>query len=84
MHIFSGLVGIAAGFLLIRYAVPLVDMFGKVDWAEANLRGGLAGTYSLYKIVGIVFIIFSLLYMFGVTGFLLGPVGSVFGGAKPQ
>lgn len=82
MHIVSGLIGVIVGFLLIRYSIAITDMFGKVDWAEQYLRGGLAGTYSLYRLVGLVFIILSLLYMFGAIGFILGPLGSVFGGTK--
>ena len=82
MHIISGIIGIAVGYLLIRYSIPLTEMFGRVDWAERHLRGGLAGTYSLYRLVGLIFIILSLLYMFGATGFIVGPLGSVFGGVK--
>lgn len=82
MHFFSGLIGIIAGFLLIRYSVAITDMFGRVSWAEEHLRGGLAGTYSLYRLVGVVFIILSLLYMFNVLGFLIGPLSSVFGGVQ--
>lgn len=82
MHFIQGLIGVAAGFILIRYSIPLTDMFGKVDWAERNLHGGMAGTYTLYRLVGLVFIILSLLYMFGGLGFIVGPLGSVFGGVK--
>jgi uncharacterized membrane protein len=80
MHFFSGLIGVIAGFLLIRYSIAITDMFGKVEWAERHLRGGLAGTYSLYRIVGVVCIMLSLLYMFGSIGFILNPLASVFGG----
>ena len=82
MHFFGGLIGIIIGFLLMRYAVALTNALGTVDWAEQHLRGGLAGTYSLYKIVGLVFIILSLLYMFNVMGFITAPLGSVFGGGQ--
>ncbi len=82
MHFFSGLIGVIAGFLLIRYSIAITDMFGTVPWAEEHLRGGLAGTYSLYRIVGVIFIVLSLLYMFNAIGFLVGPLGSVFGGVK--
>jgi hypothetical protein len=81
MEIIWGIIGIIAGFLLIKYSVRITDLFGKVEWAEQHLRGGLAGTYSLYRLIGLVVIIFSLLYMFGGLGFLLGPLGSIFGGA---
>lgn len=82
MRFFSGLIGVIAGFLLVRYSVALTDIFGTVAWAEEHLRGGLAGTYSLYRIVGIVFIVLSLLYMFNIIGFLISPLASVFGGVK--
>jgi hypothetical protein len=82
MHFFGGLIGIIVGFLLIRYSFALNNMFGSVEWAERNLRGGLAGTISLYRIVGVIFIILSMLYMFGAIGFILSPLGSVFGGAR--
>ncbi len=82
MHIFWGIIGTVVGFLLIRYAIPLTENLGRISWAEEHLRGGFAGTYSLYKIVGVIFIILSLLYMFGGIGFILAPLGSVFGGAK--
>ena len=82
MHFFSGLIGVIIGILLIRYAIPLTHTFGTVAWAEEHLRGGLAGTYSLYKIAGVVVIVLSLLYMFGAIGFLLGPLSNVFGGVK--
>lgn len=82
MRIFSGLIGVVAGILLIRYSIAITDFFGRVAWAEDHLRGGLAGTYSLYRIVGVVFIILSLLYMFNILGFLLSPLSSVFGGLK--
>ena len=82
MHLFSGLIGVIVGVLLIRYAISITNTFGTIPWAEQHLRGGLAGTYSLYKIVGVVVIVLSLLYMFGAIGIVLGPVSNVFGGVK--
>lgn len=82
MNIVGGIVGIIIGYLLIRYSVSITEMFGRVDWAEEHLRGGLAGTYSLYRLVGLIFIILSLLYIFGAVGFITGPLGTVFGGTK--
>ncbi|MEO8065938.1 MAG: hypothetical protein ABI643_03770 [Candidatus Doudnabacteria bacterium] len=82
MHFIQGLIGVVIGILLIRYSVAITDMLGRVDWAEEHLRGGLAGTYSLYRIVGIIFIVLSLLYMFNIIGFLISPLGSIFGGVK--
>ncbi len=82
MKFFYGIIGILVGFLLIKYSIALTDMFGSVAWAERNLRGGMAGTYTLYRIVGMVFIVLSMLYIFGGLGFLLSPLGSVFGGVS--
>jgi len=83
MHIIGGIIGIIIGFLLIRYSVSLTQMFGTIEWAEQHLRSGLAGTYSLYKIIGLVFIVLSLLYMFNAIGFLISPLAGLFGGVKP-
>ena len=82
MRIFSGIIGVIIGILLIKYSVFLTDNLGTVDWAEQHLRSGLAGTYSLYRLIGVAFIILSLLYMFGAIGLILGPLGTVFSGAK--
>ena len=82
MHIISGVIGIVIGFLLIRYSIALTDMFGRMAWAEQYLRSGLAGTYTMYRLIGLVFIILSLLYMFNALGFLLSPLSNIFGGAK--
>jgi hypothetical protein len=83
MHIIGGIIGVIIGFLLIRYSVALTEMFGTVAWAEEHLRPGLAGTYSLYRLVGLAFIVLSLLYMFGGIGLIVSPLGSIFGGVKP-
>jgi hypothetical protein len=83
MHIIGGIIGVIVGYLVIRYSVAITDNLGRIAWAEQHLRSGLAGTYSLYRIAGVVVIILSLLYMFGGIGFLVGPLSSVFGGTKP-
>ncbi len=82
MHIFSGFLGVVIGFLVIKYSVQLTEGLGRIEWAEEHLRGGLAGTYSLYRIAGVVIIILSLLYMFGGIGVILGPLANLFGGVK--
>ena len=82
MHIFGGIIGVAIGVLVMRYSVWITDNFGRVAWAEEHLRGGLAGTYSLYKIIGLVAIILSLLYMFNLYGFIIGPLAPLFGGTN--
>jgi len=82
MKFIYSLLGIGIGFLLIKYSVQLTEWLGKMDWAETYLRGGLAGTYTMYRLLGVIFIVFSLLYLFGGLGFVLSPLSSVFGGAR--
>jgi uncharacterized membrane protein len=84
MRIFWGLVGIAIGVLLLKYTYSLAQTFGKFDWAEKYFTGGLGGTYFFYKIAGILVILLSALYMFGILDNLLGPVASLFGGLKKE
>jgi hypothetical protein len=82
MRIIYSLIGIIIGFLLIRYSVQLTESLGRFDWAEQYLKSGLAGTYSMYRLFGLVVIILSLLYMFGFFGSILGPIAPLFGGVK--
>ena len=58
-----GTIVIALGFLLIAKTQWFITNFGHSAWAEAKMGGG---TRVLYKIVGIVFIIGSLMYMTGM------------------
>ena len=64
MRIIWGFIGIAIGTLILWKTYPLVGFFGKVPWAEEHLRGGLGGTYFLYKLIGLVTILLSAMYMF--------------------
>ena len=82
MHIFNGIIGVVIGFLIIKYSIPITDNLGTIGWAEEHLKGGLAGTYSFYRITGVIIIFLSLIYMFGGIGFVLGPLASVFGGVR--
>ncbi len=82
MRIVWGLIGIGIGILLVWKTFGLVNTFGRVEWAERHLSGGLGGTYLLYKLIGIVVIILSAMYMFGLLERFLGPIGNVFGGLK--
>lgn len=84
MRFFWGLIGIIIGVLLLKYTYSLSQTFGKFDWAEKYFTGGLGGTYFFYKIAGVLVILFSALYMFGILDNLLGPISGVFGGVKNQ
>jgi hypothetical protein len=80
MRIVWGIIWIAIGFAVIKYSFQITNFFGHIDWAEEHIGGG--GTYTLYKIVGIVVIVFSFLYMFGNVGFITEPLAPLFGGTK--
>ena len=84
MHIFGGLIGIAIGTLMIWKRYYLVTTFGTIDWAERAFSGGFGGTYFFYILAGFGVIFLSGLYMFGVIGAILSPVGGVFGGLAPK
>ncbi|HYE22791.1 MAG TPA: hypothetical protein VD998_04355 [Verrucomicrobiae bacterium] len=81
MRFIWGLVTIGVGFILIKYTFGLVQTFGKITWAEIHLSGGMGGTYTLYKIVGVVVIFLGFMYMFGGVDFLVKPLTPLFGNA---
>ncbi len=66
------LIGLAV--LMLMKNKKFVDFFGKIGWAEKHLGGG--GTYSMYKIISMLLIFFTLLYLTGMLdGFLQGTLG---------
>ncbi len=54
------------GYIGIIYSKWLVDSLGRVSWFEDKLGSG--GTYSFWKLLGLAFIIFGFVYMFGGIG----------------
>lgn len=84
MRIIWSIIGIAFGTIMIWKTYPLVNLFGKSDWAERYFSGGLGGTYFLYKVIGLAVVILSGLYMFGILDILLFPFRSIFGGFGPK
>ena len=65
-----------AGVLMMKYTVRLTQITGTVDFAEKYLKGGqLAGTYTWWRIVGFVFCVLSVLWIFGILNLnFLGPI----------
>jgi len=57
--IFLACTGIA--ILILKYTEPLVRMIGKMDWAERYL--GMGGTYTAWKLIAILLIVGSLVYL---------------------
>ncbi len=66
----------------MRYNFQIVQIFGKIGWAENHLSGGFGGTYLLYKIAGLFIVIVAMLYMFNAESFLFSWLGPVFGGGE--
>ncbi|OGE75449.1 MAG: hypothetical protein A3C85_03055 [Candidatus Doudnabacteria bacterium RIFCSPHIGHO2_02_FULL_48_21] len=67
MKIIIGLAGIVIGILLVVKSYFLTSTFGQISFAEKYLGSG--GTYTFYKLLGIAFIVLSVLYMFDVWHF---------------
>lgn len=70
MRFILGPLIIAAGIIMMKYAVPIANFTGMVDFAEKYMTGGLAGTYSLYKLIGFALCILGLCYLFGLFNFI--------------
>jgi len=56
----------AAGILLMKYSVQITDQFtGKIELAEKYLGTGIgAGTYTWWKIFGLILCIIAVLWLF--------------------
>ncbi|MFA7245241.1 MAG: hypothetical protein WC070_03630 [Candidatus Magasanikbacteria bacterium] len=69
-----GMLVIVIGSFMVIKTQWMVENFGYSSWAEEKLGGG--GTRTLYKLIGIVAIILSLM---GMTGMLGEVIVSMFG-----
>lgn len=58
------IIAVILGIIILRKTEPLVRLFGKNEWAEEHLGGG--GTYTMWKIIGLLVIIAGLIYMVGL------------------
>lgn len=78
MKYILGILVIALGAFMVIKTQWFVENFGYSAWAEAKLGGG--GTRLMYKVLGIIFIIISLLTMTDMMGpILLSIFGGLFG-----
>jgi hypothetical protein len=78
MRYLISFIAMVGGFVMIWKTYGLSRIIGLLPWAEQNLGGG--GTYILIKIIGILFILFGLFYMFGIIDLWLVPFRGFFGG----
>lgn len=78
MKYFFGIGIIALGFFMVVKSDWFVQNFGHSSWAEDHLGGG--GTYLMYKLLGLAFIILALFGMTGLLGeIIIGVFGRLFG-----
>ena len=77
-EILVGIIGTAVGVVIVWKSYPLKNITGQIDWAEAKLGPG--GTISLFRLIGVLVILLSLMYMTGLLQtILLSTVGGLFG-----
>ena len=69
MRYFLGPLVIVLGVLIMKYSFWITQQTGKIDFAERYLAAPLSGTYTWWKIVGIIFIILALAWMGGFLDF---------------
>lgn len=56
------LLTLGGGIAILRYTYQVVRFAGKSAWAEGKMAGG---TFTMWKIIAIVMIIFGFLYLIG-------------------
>lgn len=66
MRFILGPLIIVLGVLMMKYTVQITENTGRIDFAEKYLKGGLAGTYTWWRLVGLFLIIISMLWMSGM------------------
>jgi len=49
------------GIIILKYTERIVRTVGKMGWAERRL--GMGGTYTVWKLIGILLIVGSLVYV---------------------
>jgi hypothetical protein len=70
MRYVLGTIVIGLGFLITWKSDWIMNNFGRIAWAEQHL-GTEGGTRVFYKILGVIIIILSFLYMGGVIQSIL-------------
>lgn len=69
------------GLLMIIRTDDVIGFFGRIGWAERHLGSG--GSFSLYKLLGVLLIVLAMLWITGLLDdLLLAPFGVLFGGFK--
>ncbi len=64
MKILYLLGGIVLGSLILKFTVPIVNTFGRMDWAEK--RFGATGTYTVWRFAALACILLGMAIFAGV------------------
>jgi hypothetical protein len=75
-RIFLGLLIFTAGFLMIYKNKSLVSFTGRNSWGEKLFGSG--GTFTLYKILGILVMAIAFLYLIGKLDEMFTPLLHIF------
>lgn len=82
MKIIFGILAIALGVVIVIKSDWFVENFGTIAWAEEHL-GTSGGSRLMWKLIGLAFIIVSLMIMTNLLQMIvLGFFGPMLGGAK--
>ncbi len=74
-----GILAIILGTIMVIKTEWFLSSFGTIQWAEEHL-GTSGGSRIMYKLIGLAFIILSLMGMTGLLGkVILGIFGPLFG-----
>ena len=66
------IISLPLGLYLMIKAEPLVRLFGKNSWAERVMPGG---SYTMWKLIGIVVIVLGFMFLMGGLDWLVYPAG---------
>lgn len=70
MQYFIGALGTIAGFMLVWKTTAVLNFTGRIEFAEKYL-GAEGGSRIFIKIIGIIIIFVSWLYMFNLGGWII-------------
>lgn len=73
MNIILGLIGIAFGFVLVKYRERVGDMLGEPAWATK-----IGGIYNVIIIIAALIFFWSIAYITGTQDILFAPIINLF------
>lgn len=71
-RIIYGLIGIVFGLVVTLKTHEIVNITGRIAWAEKTFGG--AGTYSFIRMLGVFLIFFFFLYTVGLVGIVYAEI----------